>query len=59
MSDGQCEKVVTLLKLGQRTADLIAPGKPVLFELKFINSASSLYLPVIAKAQAIGLQVET
>lgn len=53
------DQTVTMLELAQRTADLIAPGKLVVVERKVIDTVRSLYVPAIAKAQAIGLRVET
>lgn len=53
------DQAVTLLELAQLTAALLAPGKPVRCARPVGEAGRSVYVPCIAKAQALGLRVET
>lgn len=53
------DQPATMLELAQRIAHLLAPAKPVVVEHKVADEARSLYMPSIAKAQAMGLRAET
>ena len=53
------EQAVTMQALAALTADLLAPGKPVYQTPAAAAAQRSVYLPCTAKAQRLGLQIET
>lgn len=53
------DQAVTLLELAQQTAELLAPGKPVRCASALESVGRSVYVPCIAKVQAMGLRIET
>ena len=53
------DQAVTLLELAQQTAALLAPGKPVRCATAPESVGRSVYVPCIAKVQAMGLRIET
>lgn len=53
------DHAITVGELARRVGALLAPHKPVLVEHQVTDSQRSIYVPSIAKAQSIGLRVET